>query len=101
MKERLSPEEFLSLARELPRNERTPYAFEKRIMARISQTPMGETVSEWAQLLWRAMAPCVGIMLVAAAVSMAAFSGDPTPDETPDLEATVFAPTQVAFDVSR
>lgn len=100
MKERLTPEKFLTVARELPVNERTPYAFEKRIMARIAHAPV-DTVSEWAHVLWRAVAPCVGIMLVAAAASFAAMSGDTTPDESPDLEATVFAPTQVAFDVSR
>jgi hypothetical protein len=100
MKQRLSPEEFLTVARELPANERTPYAFEKRIMARIAHAPV-DTMSEWAHVLWRAMAPCVGIMLLVAAVSLAAMSSDPTPDESPDLEATVFAPTQVAFDVIR
>ena len=59
MKERLTPVEFLKLARELPQNERTPYAFEKRIMAHIGCGPVADTVSEWAHLLWRAMAPCV------------------------------------------
>jgi hypothetical protein len=101
MRERLTPEEFVRLARELPVNERTPYAFEKRIMARIGCGPVSDAVSEWAHLLWRAMAPCLGIMLLVAAVSLAAMSTDSPPEESPDLEATVFAPTQVAFDVSR
>jgi hypothetical protein len=101
MKPRLTPEEFVALARELPVNERTPYAFEKRIMARISGTPVADTFSEWAHLLWRAMAPCVGIMLLVAAVSLASMASDPSGDESADLETTVFAPTQVAFDVSR
>lgn len=101
MKERLTSEEFIKLARELPQNERTPWAFEKRIMARIAHGPVADAVSEWTHLLWRAMAPCLGIMLLAAVVSMASMSGDTSSDEAGDLESTVFAPTQVAFDVNR
>jgi len=100
MNERLTPEEFLKLARELPQNERTPYAFEKRIMAHIGRGPV-DTVSEWTHLLWRAMAPCVGIMLLVVVVSLASMSSEPSSEEGADLESTVFAPTQVAFDVSR
>jgi hypothetical protein len=33
MKKRLTPEEFVKLARELPGDERVPYAFEKRVTA--------------------------------------------------------------------
>lgn len=102
MRERLTTEEFVRLARALPVNERTPYAFEKRIMARLAATPMADALSEWTHVLWRAMAPCVGIMLVAAAISLASKSADPTPEnEGTDLEQTVFVPTQVAFDLSR
>lgn len=98
MKERLTPEEFMKFARELPQNERTPYAFEKRIMARIGHGPVADTVSEWAHILWRAMAPCVGIMLLVVVVSLASMSNEPGAEEGSDLESTVFAPTQVAFD---
>jgi hypothetical protein len=102
MKERLTPEEFVRLARALPVNERVPYAFEKRIMARLGAGPIADAFSAWTHVLWRAMAPCVGIMLVALAISFASWSADATPEnESADLEATVFAPTQVAFDLSR
>jgi hypothetical protein len=101
MNGRLTSGEFVKLARELPANERTPYAFEKRIMARLADSPVADAVSEWAHLLWRAMAPCLGIMLLVAAVSLAMASNNPASDEGPDLEAAVFAPTQVAFDASR
>src|SRR5688572_27854507 len=99
MNERLN--EFLKLARELPQNERTPYAFEKRIMAHIGHGPVADTVSEWAHLLWRAMAPCVGIMLLVLVVSLASMSSESSAEESADLESTVFVPMQVAFDVSR
>ena len=66
---KLTPEEFITLAREVPRDERVPYAFEKRVMAHLAQTPMPDILSMWTRALWRAVVPCVGIMLVAAAVS--------------------------------
>jgi hypothetical protein len=102
MKERLTPEEFIRLARAVPVNERTPYAFEKRILARLGGGQIPDAITVWAQVLWRAVAPCVGIMLAAAALSLVTWTADPTPEsEGPDLEQTVFAPTQVAFDLSR
>src|SRR5688572_16143125 len=101
MKKRLTPEEFISLARSLPQDERTPYAFEHRIMARLQRLP-SDGFAEWTHALWRAMAPCVGIMLLVAMVSLAAMAGDPVATEADaDLESIVFAPTQIAFDVSR
>lgn len=104
MKERLTTEEFISLARSLPVDERTPYAFEKRIMACLGKNPVTDALSVWTHVLWRAMAPCLGIMLLVAAVSLAAMSTDngiDTDTETADLETTVFVPTQVAFDLTR
>jgi hypothetical protein len=101
MKDRLTPEEFLSLARSLPVDERTPYAFERRIMARLRDLPGADALSDWTHALWRAMAPCLGIMLLAAVVSFAVMGSDPGSESDGDLEATVFAPTRVAFDVTR
>lgn len=102
MKERLTLEKFLQLARALPADEHTPYAFEKRIIARLGAAPIADTFSIWAHVLWRAMAPCLGIMLVAVAVSLALHTADLTAEnDGPDLESTVFAPTQVAFDLNR
>ncbi|MGC8828630.1 MAG: hypothetical protein ACP5MG_05770 [Verrucomicrobiia bacterium] len=41
-----------------------PYAFEKRIMARIESAQVYETTLFWAQNLWRAAKPCIAIMII-------------------------------------
>ncbi|MDG2213919.1 MAG: hypothetical protein P8M70_08825 [Verrucomicrobiota bacterium] len=49
-------------------NDRVPYAFEKRVMAHIKETPK-LTLSiwgQWSQSLWRAVVPCFAILILAA-----------------------------------
>lgn len=41
-----------------------PYAFERRIMERIRTTIRVDFWSVWSTILWRATAPCLGIMLL-------------------------------------
>jgi hypothetical protein len=89
---KLTPEEFVRLAREIPRNERVPYAFEKRIMAHLAQSPMPDVLSLWTRALWRAVVPCIGIMLVAAAVSLAQPDDSNTDLETELDNAVMIAP---------
>ena len=44
-----------------------PYTFEKRIMARLMSQPAVDAWMVWSRGLWRAVAPCVGVMLLFAA----------------------------------
>ena len=97
MKTPLTPEEFVKLARGLPPDERVPYAFEKRIMARLSGNSVADAVSLWTHILWRAVAPCLGIMFVALAIGLGTTSSMDNTDDSTDLEAAVYAPTQLAF----
>ena len=49
-------------------DDRVPYAFEKRVMAHIKETPQ-LTLSiwgQWSQSLWRAVVPCFAILILAA-----------------------------------
>src|SRR5215218_3221810 len=79
-------------ARAHPPSEVVPYAFEKRIMAYLAQRTISDPGAFWARALWRATAPCVGVMLLLASWS---FFGTPatssTDDLSQDLENTVFA----------
>lgn len=80
-------------ARLLPPSERVPYAFEKRVMAALARQPLIDPWALWSQLLWRAAAPCVGIMLITGV--WAAFSGASISASEPlaaDLERTVWGP---------
>ena len=60
-------EQMLAETREIPANDRVPYAFEKRIMAHIKDTPETDTLWEqWSRLLWRAVVPSAAVMILVA-----------------------------------
>ncbi len=89
-------ERFLGFARNLPTNERVPYAFEKRIMARLRELLTPDPLTHWSRMLWRAVAPCLGVMLLAVLFS----AGKPT-DTSPiqtvgELESTDFETAMLA-----
>lgn len=69
MKNRMTPEEFVKLAREMPRDERVPYAFEKRVMANLAPAAIPDALTQWTRALWRSVAPCLAVAIVAALVS--------------------------------
>ncbi|MGC8744044.1 MAG: hypothetical protein ACP5T0_09215 [Verrucomicrobiia bacterium] len=46
-------------------SDTVPYAFEKRIMARLEGLEVYETTLVWAQNLWRLAKPCIIIMIIA------------------------------------
>jgi anti-sigma-K factor RskA len=50
--------------------DRVPYAFEKRIMARIAALPVPDPWALWGGALWRAAGACVAVMVVAGALSL-------------------------------
>jgi hypothetical protein len=69
-----------------------PYAFEKRIMARLAARPVVDDWALWARALWRAAAPCAAIMLLLGAWSFfAPPSNAPANDLSQQLEQTLLA----------
>jgi hypothetical protein len=58
---------LLSAARAHPPADRVPYAFEKRIMARLGPPLVLDLSALWARALWRAAAPCVAVSLLLGA----------------------------------
>ena len=62
-------QKLLAAARVNPPSDRVPYAFEKRILARLAQSPPLDLAARWARALWRAAAPCVGLALLLGAWS--------------------------------
>jgi hypothetical protein len=83
---------LIATAQANPPNDRVPYAFEKRIMARIAARPAVDGWALWARALWRAAAPCVAIML---ALTVWSFYDHHTStasnDLSQDLEKTLLA----------
>ena len=99
-------ERFLKFARDLPGNEHVPYAFEKRIMARIRELLTPDPLAFWSRMLWRAVVPCFGVMILAALFStkelpgafidQATFDLGETMTETVDSESTDFETVMLA-----
>ena len=48
--------------------DRVPYAFEKRVMSHIKETPQLaiNVWAQWSQALWRATIPCFAVMVLLA-----------------------------------
>ena len=73
-------------------SDRVPYAFEKRIMARLAACPPVDTWALWARALWRAAAPCAAIMAALVAWSLLAPPRTaPANDLSQALEQTLLA----------
>ena len=61
-------DKMLAKTREMPADNQVPYAFEKRIMAHIKETPEA-SANLWELLghsLWRAVVPCLAVMVLVA-----------------------------------
>jgi len=87
---------LLAAARTTAPDERVPYAFEKRILARVSTPPVTDVAAFWARALWRAAVPCVAVTLLLAALSFSLVSSDSasnasTENLSQQFEQTLFA----------
>ena len=83
---------LIAAARANPPSERVPYAFEKRIMARLTARPAVDHWALWGRALWRAAAPCVVVMLLLGAWSIFAPPSNSSATDFPQqLEQTLLA----------
>jgi hypothetical protein len=53
---------LIAAARNTAPDDRVPYAFEKRIMARIASGAHVDAIAMWSHALWRAAVSCLAIM---------------------------------------
>jgi hypothetical protein len=75
----LMHQKLLAAARSQPPSELVPYAFEKRVMARLSAGWSRDPWTLWGQTLWRAAASCLAVMVLSGIwsfCSVPAESGD-------------------------
>jgi len=82
---------LIAVARATPRNDRVPYAFEKRIMAHITARPAFDRWALWGKSLWQAAAPCVALMLLLSIWTILSPDRGSTMDLSQDLENTMLA----------
>ena len=83
---------LIAAARTTPADERVPYAFEKRIMARLAGKVALDPWGLWGRAFSRAAVLCVAFMLVMAAGSyfVPSTSGN-SETLSQDVEQTLFA----------
>ena len=91
---------LIAAARANPPDDRVPYAFEKRIMARLNARPAADALTLWGQALWRAAAPCVAVVVLMGAWAFFAPGGSASTDLAQDLENTMLAAVDQESDSS-
>jgi len=80
---------LIAAAQSNPPGEQVPYAFEKRIMARLVALPRIDEWVWWSRALWRGAAVCTLVALLFSAWSLTA--GRDSSSGPVDLEDTVVA----------
>jgi len=84
---------LIAAARKHPPGEHVPYAFEQRIMSRLSARPAPNVWALWCRPLWQAAISCVAIT---ALCGLWAYSNRPSTDGADNFsqvfEAAVLAP---------
>jgi hypothetical protein len=79
-------------ARETAPADHVPFAFERRIMARLG-TPAPDVWTLWGRMLWRAAAPCLAITCALTIWSLLVADAAPAGTSlAADLENTVLEP---------
>jgi len=81
---------LLSAARQTAPDERVPYAFEKRIMARLARKPAEDLFSLWGSALWKGAAACAVITALSVALSVWTFHSKTDTDDD-SFETVVLA----------
>lgn len=81
---------LIAVARATPPNDHVPYAFEKRVMARLLSRPL-DSLGAWSTALWRAAVSCVAIVLLSGAWSLWSHYQHDQADFSQEFETAVFA----------
>lgn len=89
-------QKLLAAARADRPSDRVPYAFEKRIMARLRNRELPDAWATWSAILWRAVGPCFALMLVAGIGSYVV--NPSTEDIGSQLDAVLIADLDVSGD---
>ena len=85
-------ETLMAGARANPPVDTVPYAFEKRITAQLRALAPEDPLDQWSRALWRAAAPCLGIMLLLGVWSLSEDAGSSAEgDLSQQLEHAVLA----------
>lgn len=81
---------LLAVARATPSNDAVPYAFEKRIMARVQALRPYDATLAWGTALWRGALACTALALLCGVWAFSPLSSSPS-DLSQDLEHAIMA----------
>ncbi len=90
---------LIEAARSAPSDDRVPFAFEKRIMSRLTGGGHVDVLGEWTVALWRAAFSCVVIVVLSGAWSVWANHSQRHGEFSQEFETAVFASVGSADDV--
>lgn len=85
---------LLEAARAVPTDYRVPYAFEKRIMARLAGLKPVDSLTLWGEALWRGAVFCLAlavIVVVGSSFLPSRSNSNNTDTLTEAVQSTVFA----------
>jgi len=83
---------LLAAARTQAPSDAVPYAFEKRIVARLSTLSIQDGWSAWAVALWRGAAACIAVALLCGAWAFSPLNTSrASTDLSQDLEHVILA----------
>jgi hypothetical protein len=84
-------QKLIAAARVDPPADRVPYAFEKRVLARLQARPLEDFRLLWARALWRGAVACLGLALLLGVFTLVAPPAAPAGDLSQDFENTLIA----------
>jgi hypothetical protein len=78
--------QLMAAAKATPPSDHVPYAFEKRIMARLAAPLTVDVWAVWGRWLWRAVTPCASVMAALGVWVIATTHPEP---ESPNIEQAI------------
>jgi transposase len=91
---------LLAAARAREPDEHVPYAFERRVMARLAISPALDPIAIWNRILWRAVTPCVAVMLLLGVWTFLSLREDNSGETlAADLENSLYLPFDNQTDI--
>lgn len=82
---------LIAAARTVKPSDCVPYAFEKRIMARLTEGARVDLLGAWSAALWRSAAGCVAVVALSSLVTLSISNNAPETDFSQEFETAVFA----------
>ena len=90
---------LIAAARAAQPNEQVPYTFEKRVMARLTESVRVDLLGAWSAALWRAAIGCVAVAVLSGALAMWNSHHSTEGDLSQEFEMAVFAGASSADEV--